>query len=339
MTKTSRRVCAIVPAYKVTNHIVEVVKELIDKVDHVFVVDDACPEHSGALLQPLFPEGHPCVTVLRLPENQGVGGAVMAGYRLAAEQGYEVLVKVDGDGQMDPAYIPALVEPILSGDADYTKGNRFFDPVTLASMPLARLIGNAGLSFLSKLSTGHWHVMDPTNGYTAIHASVLPWVHLDRVEKRYFFETDLLFRLGIVNAIVLDIPMPARYGDEVSNLRIGQALFDFAGKHLVRIAKRIFYSYFLRGFSLASVFLLTALPLLAFALLFGAYEWHRSIVTGVPATAGSIMLAALPGLVGIQLVLSFFSLDMASLPNKPLWVLLAGRKRRSWRDGVDNTVN
>jgi len=333
------RVCAIVPAFKVSDHVVQVVAGLLDHVDHVFVVDDACPVFSGRQVEAAYPD-HPQVTVLFLPENLGVGGAVMAGYTRAAELGYTVMVKVDGDGQMDPEFIPALVSPILAGEADYTKGNRFFDPEGLSAMPLTRLIGNAGLSFLTKLSTGYWQIMDPTNGFTAIHADVLPWVKLERVEKRYFFETDLLFRLGTINAVVLDIPMPARYGEEVSNLRVGSALFEFSCKHMARLCKRIVYQYFLRGFSVASVCLALSLPLLIFALSFGLVQWYRSIESGIPATAGSIMLAALPVMVGIQLLMSFFSHDMARQPSKPLWVLLngnsAGERDNQKQSGTDN---
>ncbi|WP_269531316.1 glycosyltransferase family 2 protein [Chitinimonas sp. BJYL2] len=324
------RICAVVPAYKVHNFVVNVVNGLFDYVDHVFVVDDACPHASGHTVEQAF-SGHPQVTVLRLPDNLGVGGAVMAGYKAAAEQGFEILIKVDGDGQMDPSFIPSLIAPIVAGEADYTKGNRFFEPDGLRSMPLVRLVGNAGLSFLTKLSTGYWQIMDPTNGFTAIHADVLPWIKLERVAQRYFFETDLLFRLGIVNAVVMDIPMPARYGDEVSNLRVGQALTDFSRKHAARIAKRITYQYFLRGFSLGSLCLALAMPLILFATLFGGYEWYRSITTGIPATAGSIMLAALPAMVGIQLLLSFFSLDMARHASKPLWILLYQRNNHTRR--------
>ncbi len=312
------KICAVVPAYKVTRHIVGVVQGLFDYVEHIFVVDDACPDQSGAhLLAALGADSR--VTVITLPENQGVGGAVMTGYRAAAERGFQILVKVDGDGQMEPSFIPYLVDPLLLGDADYAKGNRFFDPEALKSMPTVRLLGNAGLSFLCKISTGYWHVMDPTNGFTALHAEVLPWLHLDKVEKRYFFETDLLYRLGLVNAAVVDVPMNAKYEDEESNLHVGTALFEFGWKHLNRLIKRIFYSYFLRGFSLGTVFLLSSIPLLIFGLGFGGWHWYLSLRTGQVASAGTIMLSALPTLVGLQLLLSFLSLDMSKPNQRPLW--------------------
>ena len=313
------RICAIVPAYKVTRHIVGVVQSLFEHVEHIFVVDDACPDDSGAFLLRELGGPDPRLTVIRLDKNEGVGGAVMAGYRAAAEQGFEVLVKVDGDGQMNPDFIPALIAPLLLGDADYAKGNRFFDPDSLTDMPLTRLLGNAGLSFLTKLSTGYWQLMDPTNGFTAVHANVLPWLHLQKIERRYFFETDMLFRLGLVNAVVEDVPMAAKYADEKSHLSVTFALFDFAVKHIARMFKRLFYTYFLRGFSLGSVFLVVSLPMILFGVTFGLLEWVGSVQSGKPATAGTIMLAAMPTLVGIQLLLSFLSLDMSRPDARPLW--------------------
>ena len=317
------RICAIVPAYKVTRHIVGVVQALFEHVEHIFVVDDACPDGSGVFLLRELGGSDPRLTVIQLDKNEGVGGAVMAGYRAAAEKGFEVLVKVDGDGQMNPDFIPALIAPLLLGEADYAKGNRFFDPDSLTGMPLTRLLGNAGLSFMTKLSTGYWHLMDPTNGFTALHAHVLPWLHLQKIERRYFFETDMLFRLGLVNAVVEDVPMAAKYADETSHLSVTFALFDFTVKHIARMFKRLFYTYFLRGFSLGSVFLVVSLPMILFGVTFGLLEWVGSVQSGKPATAGTIMLAAMPTLVGIQLLLSFLSLDMSRPDARPLWKRVA----------------
>jgi dolichol-phosphate mannosyltransferase len=335
-TQPSQRaiVCAIVPAFKVSTKIVEVVRGLREYVDHTFVVDDACPELSGSfLLEQLNAEEYR-FTVVRLPQNQGVGGAVMAGYRAAVDAGFEVLVKVDGDGQMDPKLIPSLIEPILSLEADYTKGNRFFDPESLRDMPLVRLVGNAGLSLVTKLSTGYWQIMDPTNGFTAIHSRLLTWIHLEKIERRYFFETDLLYRLGLIGAVVQDVPMPARYADEVSNLSISKAFFDFGALHLTRMSKRIFYTYFLRSFSLGSVLILFSIPMIIFGVGFGSIEWYKSASTGVVATTGKIMIAAMPILVGIQMLLSFLSLDMSKPTTKPFWLRIQGHER-DWGQKVD----
>ena len=138
-----------------------------------------------------------------------------------------VVVKVDGDGQMDPRLIPSFVYPILRGEADYTKGNRFFDLESVRTMPRFRLLGNAILSFMTKLSSGYWNLFDPTNGFTAIHTDVARHLPFDKISRRYFFETDILFRLNTLRAVVVDVPMEAKYGDEVSNLKISKIVLEF----------------------------------------------------------------------------------------------------------------
>jgi glycosyltransferase involved in cell wall biosynthesis len=250
--------------------------------------------------------------------NLGVGGAVLRGYKEAMERGADIIVKIDGDGQMDPALLTGFVEPILSGQADYTKGNRFFDLENIGRMPTIRIVGNAALSFLSKLSTGYWDIFDPTNGYTAIHADVARRLPFDRISPRYFFESDMLFRLNTLRAVVFDIPMDARYEDEVSNLKVGRVLFDFTAKHACNFFKRIFYNFFLRDMSLASLELVAGGVLMATGLAYGLLNWVQSARSGDPTTAGTVMLAALPMLVGLQFILAFLSYDIASVPRRPI---------------------
>ena len=311
------RVAAIVPCFRVRRHIDAVLEGLLPVVDHVYVVDDACPEHTGDYVRQRY--AHAMVTTVLHAQNLGVGGAVLSGYRRARADGYEILVKVDGDGQMDAAYIPALIAPIVEGRADYTKGNRFFDPRTLVSMPAVRRLGNALLSFVSKLSSGYWDVMDPANGFTAVHVAVLRWLPLESIEQRYFFESDMLFRLACIRAVVVDVPMPARYGDEQSQLQVGRAALEFPSKHLVRLFKRVGYAYFLRGFNAGTILLLAGLPLLGFGTAYGVYHWWEARSFGVPAATGVVMLAALPTILGVQCLLSFLSIDVASAPRIPIW--------------------
>jgi dolichol-phosphate mannosyltransferase len=319
MSQNPISVCAVVPAYCVVRQLERVVMGLLPYVDHVIVVDDACPEESGKSLTKILELEQSKVTLITLPKNLGVGGAVMEGYRRAAELGFEVLVKVDGDDQMDPSNIPRLIAPIFAAEADYTKGNRFFDPEMLRSMPALRLIGNAGLSFMSKISTGYWHVMDPTNGFTAIHSSLLPWLHLEKIDQRYFFESDLLFRLGLIEAVVQDVPMAARYADEVSQLKLSRALIEFGWNHCARTLKRVFYTYFLRSFSLGSIFLIVSIPMIAFGSGFGLWVWIKALKSGMLTSTGTIMLAVMPTLLGVQLLLSFLSLDMSRSAAAPFW--------------------
>ena len=196
------------------------------EVTRIYVVDDHCPDGSGEYVRANCRDTR--VVVLTHPINQGVGGAVITGYRAAIENGAEIIVKVDGDGQMDPSLIPYLIDPILANEADYTKGNRFFDLEGVSSMPTVRLVGNAVLSFVTKLSSGYWSLFDPTNGYTAIHAAVARRLPFAKLRRRYFFETDMLFRLNTLRAVVVDVPMAANYGDEVSNLKIKRVMRVFS---------------------------------------------------------------------------------------------------------------
>lgn len=309
-------VAVIIPAYKVTRHILDVIAEIGSEVSRIYVVDDCCPDASGAFVTEHCRDRR--VVVLRNEVNRGVGGAVMAGYRAAIEAGLDILVKVDGDGQMDPRLIPDFIAPIVNGDADYTKGNRFFDLEALRAMPGKRLFANAVLSFMTKFSSGYWDLFDPTNGYTAIHARVAEHLPFDKISQRYFFETDILFRLNLIGAVVQDVPMDACYADEVSNLKISRIVGEFSLKHMRNSLKRIFYNYYLRGFSIASLELPLGILLFAFGVIYGGLHWVQSSVNGAQSPAGTVMLAALPVLIGIQLILAFVGYDISHVPKKTL---------------------
>jgi glycosyltransferase involved in cell wall biosynthesis len=309
-------IAAVIPCFRVKRHILGVLAAIPAAVDRIYVVDDGCPEGSGAAVESGCSD--PRVRVLRHERNQGVGGATLTGYRAALEDGATVIVRLDGDGQMDPALIPRLVRPILEGAADYAKGNRFFELEGLRAMPPLRLFGNSMLSFASKLSSGYWNVFDPTNGFTAIHAMVLRQLPLDKLSHGWFFESDLLFRLGTIRAVVCDVPIPARYGDEESSLVVRRVVGEFAWKHFANAAKRIFYGYYLRNFNIASIEIALGIPLVAFGAWIGVTRWIDGYLHATPATSGTVMLAALPVLVGIQLVLAFLSYDLQNVPRDVL---------------------
>lgn len=311
-----QKIAVVIPCYKVTAHIADVIARIGAEVDGVYVVDDACPENSGQWVQKHIQD--PRVKVLFHTANQGVGGAVLTGYAAALQDGYDCIVKIDGDGQMDPALLPLFALPIVQGQADYTKGNRFFNLEDVESMPLVRLLGNAGLSFMCKASSGYWSIFDPTNGYTAISRHAVGLLPIHKISKRYFFESDMLFRLGTFGAVVQDIPMRAVYGDETSNLSIKKVFLDFLWGHMRNGAKRIFYNYFLRGFSAASIELVLSILFLAFGGSYGMYKWVHSSLSGITATSGEVMLAGLPIIIGVQLFISFVGFDMQSQPKIPL---------------------
>lgn len=310
------RIAVIIPCYRVTNHVLDVIAKIGLEVSIIFVVDDCCPENSGDFVKESCTDDR--VIVLHNPRNQGVGGAVMTGYKAAIEAGADIIVKIDGDGQMDPSLIPDFIEPILTGEADYTKGNRFFYLEEIRAMPKVRLFGNAVLSFMTKLSSGYWDLFDPTNGYTAIHADVARHLPFEKISHRYFFETDMLFRLNTLRAVVVDVPMDAHYGDEVSNLKVSKIVGEFLIKHIRNFLKRIFYNYYLRDMSLGSIELPLGLLLLLFGIGFGICHWMNSFQEGIATPVGTVMLAMLPVLMGFQLVLAFLSYDISNVPRRSL---------------------
>ena len=310
------RVAVVIPSYKVLPHITDVIKKIPAMVWRIYVVDDACPDGSGKFVEENLLDER--LRVIYHKQNQGVGGAVMTGYQAAIDDGVEIVVKVDGDGQMDPNLIPYFVEPILSGDADYTKGNRFYNLEEIRAMPSMRLFGNAVLSLMTKVSSGYWNLFDPTNGYTAIHTDVAKNIPFDKISRRYFFETDILFRLNTYHAVVVDVPMGAKYGEEVSSLKIHKIMGEFLFKNIRNFGKRVFYNYYLRDMSIASIELPLGLVLMGFGLIFGGHHWITSWQAGVATAAGTVMLSALPLLIGLQFILAFLAYDISSVPRRPL---------------------
>lgn len=315
-TEFLQEIAVVIPTYKARNHILGVIDEIGPEVARIYVVDDCCPDDSGNYVTANCQDER--VSVIKHTENQGVGGAVMTAYKAAIKDGMSILVKIDSDGQMDPALIMDFVAPIANGEADYTKGNRFFDLEKVRSMPTVRLFGNAVLSLMCKLSSGYWNLFDPTNGYTAIHADVARHLPFDKISRRYFFETDILFRLNTLRAVVVDVPMDAKYGDEVSNLKISKIIGGFFAKHVRNFLKRIFYNYYLRDMSLASLELPVGLVLLSFGSIYGGYHWIHSAQVELSTPAGTVMLSALPILAGIQFLLGFIGYDVSAVPVRPI---------------------
>jgi glycosyltransferase involved in cell wall biosynthesis len=314
---TLPRLAVVIPCYRVRPYIISVLREIGPEVSWIYCVEDGCPERTSLSIKQQAADD-PRIRLIKHVRNRGVGGAYITGCRQAIEDGADIIVKLDGDGQMDPNKIPELIQPLVRGEADYVKGNRFFDPESVRSMPWIRVLGNVGLSFFSKLSSGYWNLFDTTNGFTAIHASVLRLLPLDKISSRYFFESDMLFRLNTVRAVIADVPMDACYSNERSSLNLFKTLIQFPLYHLRNFAKRLFYNYFLRDFTIASVNLILGLALLASGLFFGLTEWAEKTSAGVLASPGTVMLAALPIILGFQLVLSFITYDMGNVPRDPI---------------------
>lgn len=302
----------MVPCHKVRDHILDVLASIPSWVEGVVCVDDACPDRTGDHIEQENLD--PRVQVVRLEANQGVGGATMAGYRHAIDLGARVLVKIDGDGQMDLRYLPAITAPVALGWADYTKGNRFSAAAQLRGMPAHRVFGNAVLSLLAKISTGYWKTLDPTNGYTAIHTSVATRLLERSPHPRYLFETDVLYHLGVLRAVVRDVAMPARYGDEVSGLRPFAIMLPLLWLHLRNLVARVLGRYFVRDITAASFELLSGFACCAFAV--GYTLWWRTTSDGDAASAGVVMAAAVPAVLGVQLLLQALHFDVTDVPTE-----------------------
>lgn len=309
----------VIPCYRVSGQIIGVVQQTLrlHQVRNIVVVDDGCPEHSGQVVRSRF-AGEPRVAVIEHETNQGVGSAVLSGYAHAFAHGADAVVKVDGDGQMNPELIPLLAEPLIQGRADYTKGNRFFYPKHLDGMPRSRLFGNATLSLVNKFSSGYWSIMDPTNGFTALHHAAYRQLDTESLDRGYFFESDMLFQLGIANAVVLDVPMLPLYRGETSNLNIPKVMLQFPGKYFNRFLKRIGFKYFVREFNIASLEIMCGIPAIIAGLAYGIYHWVGHMRIDEPTPAGTVMVVGLLLLMGFQLLLSAVNYDITHEPDFPL---------------------
>jgi len=316
MEDTQKHIIAVIlPSYKVKGHIKEVVETIPDFIDHIIVVDDKCPEGSGKYIEHCF-AGNERVKIIYHDVNKGVGGAVISGYKLALELNVDIAVKMDGDGQMDPQYLKQLIGPIIQNKADYTKGNRFYDFKALKKMPKIRLLGNSILSFLLKVASGYWNIMDPTNGFTAINKEAIESLNFDRISNRYFFESDMLINLNICNKVVKDVNIPAFYGNEKSSMNIKSIALKFPLLLCRRFFKRILLKYFVYDFNMASVYTLVGLPMLLFGAGFGIYRWVYGVMHGIENSTGTVMLSVLPLILGVQFILQAISIDINSVPKK-----------------------
>lgn len=310
------RIVAVVPAYKVEREIGSVLASIPDYVRHIVVVNDNSPDGTAERVR-TEAQRDPRILLVSHEQNKGVGGAMVTGFRKSLELDAQIVVKIDGDGQMPLGRIPDLVQPLIEGEADFTKGNRFRDFRALGAMPNVRRVGNAALSFLAKAATGYWNCFDPTNGFIALRSDLLRSLPLDGLDKSYFFEISLLSRAYLHDAVVRDVPIPARYGDEVSNMSVGRVILSFPPKLLQILIRRVMLKYFVYDFSLVSIYLMVGLPLLLFGLVFGGVNWIQFSRLGAPAPTGTIMLATLPIILGFQLLLSAIGIDIQSVPKNP----------------------
>jgi dolichol-phosphate mannosyltransferase len=317
------RVVAVIPAFRAAITLGGVVERALSVVDDVIVVDDACPERCGALLERAG--AHPRVHVLRHERNGGVGAAMKTGIVEALALGADIVVKLDADDQMDTNAVPEMIRWLQRNpDVDMVKGNRFADIATLSRMPVVRLIGNAALTFLVKFSSGYWMIVDPTNGFIAIRTRALEESRFASLDDRYFFEIDLLCALGLRRRTIAEMALPAIYGAQTSSLSITHALATFPLKLLLRFCRRIVVNYFIIEINVGSLCALIGLPTLVAAIAFGGHQWRLSLRTEVPRPTGTIILALLLFMIGFQLTLQAILYDV-QFSTKTLKIRPTGR--------------
>ncbi len=306
-------IAVVIPSYKVEKSIERVVSKIPDFIKFVIIVDDCSPDNLASVVKEKLAHDSRVIYV-KNPQNMGVGGATVTGFKKAVSLGAEYVVKMDGDDQMDSKFLPDLLTPLIQDRADFSKGNRFHDFSSLKKMPFVRRMGNLGLSFLTKAATGYWNCFDPTNGYVAVKSSVLRKLKLDELSNRYYFETSLLAALYYEQVRIKDVPMPAIYGDEESNLSVTKVLFEFPPKLLRTYIKRILFKYFIYDFSIASIYLLFGLPMLIFGIFFGGYNWYYYASQNITAPTGTVMISVLNIILGIQFLMQAIQYDINQAP-------------------------
>lgn len=305
-----QKIAVAIPCYKVEQHLQQVIAGLPPFIDSILLVDDCSPDGTPALVDRLADGSR--IVAIHHPQNKGVGGAMKTAFRKAMEMEADVVVKLDGDGQMDASYIAPLVEA-LEG-ADFAKGNRLFNRQMLRRMPAIRRIGNMGVGFMVKAASGYWNVSDPVNGFFAIRTKTLRQMDLDRVADRYFFESSMLIEMHYTGAHISEVNMPAIYGDEHSNLSVGKTFFSFPPRLIAAWLRRLHLSYFVYDFNICSLYILVGLPSFLFGLIFGLCEWIHYASISSPSPTGTIMVAVLTFILGFQMLLSAAQYDITA-PN------------------------
>lgn len=309
------KIAVVIPCYNVSKHIEEVVQGLPEFITWIIAVNDCSKDNTDAILLRLA-ERNKKLVYLKHKINQGVGAAMITGYKKSLELNADLIIKMDGDGQMDPENIQDLIKPLIEDKADFTKANRFRDFKALRAMPMSRRIGNIGLSFMIKASSGYWNIFDPTNGYTAIKSETLSGIDFSKIHNRYYFETSFLIELYYNNAVIIDVPMKARYGDEISGLSRTKTLMEFPPRLLSALIKRIVLKYFLFDFNIASLYILCGAPIFLFGVIFGLFNYVKYVSSHIAAPTGTVVIPTLLIILGFQLLLSAISYDINNFPKK-----------------------
>lgn len=284
----------------------EVINTMPEFVDRMIVLDDGSTDGMADVVKKMK---NPRVELIINEKNLGAGASVTKGYNLARSMGADIAVSMAADGQMDPQYLSLILDEVVDNGYDFAKGNRFYSKDAFSNMPFLRVVGNIGLTFLTKMASGYWDIFDAQNGYYAMGPRVLHQLDFDSMTKGWPFENDLLIHMNILGMRVKDVPIPAVYGEEISDIKIHKIIVPFVIFLVRRFFYRIFRKYVMDGFHPIALFMSTGSLLFGWGLLFGIYEiivhWGKA-----PAATGIVMLAVLPFLMGFQLLLQAFVLDI-----------------------------
>lgn len=272
-----KKILVVVPAYNEEKLIAGVLKTIPEWVDAIVVVDDASKDRTSEIVNSLK-EKDSRIALIVHSENKGVGASIADGYKWALKNGYDVAVVMAGDGQMDPADLPSILDPVVSGEVDYSKGNRFFTGEAYQKMPKIRYFGNAVLSLLTKIASGYWHIADSQSGYTAINKKALQLIDWDKMYPRYGQPNDLLVRLNVYDLKVRDVPVRPVYNiGEKSGIKIPKVIFTISWLLLKLFLWRLKEKYIIRNFHPLVFFyffgvIFKILTIVLFVRLF--YMWH-----------------------------------------------------------------
>jgi len=310
-TFKNHSIAVVIPCYRVEKQIQKVVAEIPNYVTSIILVNDASPDKTGEVIEELATKNSK-ITVLHHAKNQGVGGSMITSFQKAIQQNNEIVIKIDGDGQMNVSYFDKLLHAVLEEKYGFAKGNRFFDRKMIQKMPTIRRTGNIGMGFLIKMASGYWNLFDPTNGFFCIHTAVLKKIDFKRLSKRFFFESSLLIELYYTGTKIKDIAMPAIYADEKSNLSIWKTLFTFPPKLCKAFLRRIWLRYFVYDFNIGSLYIFFGVPLFFFGLIFGIIKWVHYASLHTPTPTGTIMIAVISLVLGFQMLLAAVQYDVTA---------------------------
>ncbi len=241
-------ICVVVPCYNEENQIQKVIKTIPDFVDKILIVDDNSTDRTVDVVTNCKIANEK-VHIIKLTENRGCGGALAAGYKWAIDYNIDLAVRMDGDGQMNPDDLPLLLDPVVDGKADYSKGNRLFTGEAFQKIPKIRYLGNSVLSLFTKIASGYWNIADSQSGYTAINKKALHAIDWDKMYKRYGQPNDILVRLNVENLRVADVPVEPVYNiGEKSGIRIHKVIFTISWLLIKLFLWRMKEKYIIRDF-------------------------------------------------------------------------------------------